>query len=165
VLVGVAAAIKLTPLIFVPHLLLTGRRADAGRALGTFAGLNALGAVALPGDTVQFWAVALIDGNDATANSWIGNQSLNGIVQRLAGHGSRTLVAVGVLSAACLVASALVVRRLHRRDQRLGALLVTAFCGLLVCPVSWTHHWVWVVALVASCCRGRSEAAAGPGWR
>ncbi|HEV2783132.1 MAG TPA: glycosyltransferase 87 family protein [Actinophytocola sp.] len=149
VLVGLAAAIKLIPLIFVPHLLLTGRRADALRAVGTFVGLNTFAGLVLPADTVQFWTVALIDGNDAITNSWIGNQSLNGIVQRFAGHGAGTLVTVAVLSALCLAAAAVVVHRLHRRGEHLGALLVTAFCGLLVCPVSWTHHWVWMVPLVA----------------
>jgi alpha-1,2-mannosyltransferase len=148
VLTGVAAAIKLTPLIFVAHFVVTGRRADALRALATFAGLNAVAALALPADTGQFWTVALVDGNDATTNSWIGNQSLNGIVQRVAGAGPATLVVVGVLCVLCLVSSGVLVRLLHARGERLGALLVTAFCGLLICPVSWTHHWVWMVPLV-----------------
>ncbi|HEV8561935.1 MAG TPA: glycosyltransferase 87 family protein [Actinophytocola sp.] len=149
VLVGLASAIKLTPLIFVLHLALTGRRADALRAMGTFVAVNTFAELVLPGDTALFWGTALIDGNDATTNSWIGNQSLNGIVQRLAGEGLATLVAVGVLAAACLAVSGVVVRRLHGRGEHLGALLVTAFCGLLVSPVSWTHHWVWMVPLVA----------------
>ncbi|MFL6140361.1 MAG: glycosyltransferase 87 family protein [Labedaea sp.] len=149
VLIGVAAAIKLTPLIFVLHLAVTGRRADALRALGTFLALNTVAVLVLPSDTVRFWTVALLDGNDAATNSWIGNQSLNGILQRLAGQGPATLALVGVLSLLCLAVSALVVRRLHGRGDQLGALLVTAFCGLLVSPVSWTHHWVWMVPLVA----------------
>jgi alpha-1,2-mannosyltransferase len=149
VLTGLAAAMKLTPLIFVLHLLVTGRRADAYRALGTFVALNTVAGLVLPSDTVRFWSVALIDGNDATTNSWIGNQSLNGIVQRWAGGGPATLVIVGVLCLACLAISGVLVRRLHARGEGLGAMLVTAFCGLLVCPVSWTHHWVWVVPLVA----------------
>ena len=149
VLTGLAAAIKLTPLIFVLHLVVTGRRADAIRALVTFAGLNTFAWLVLPSDTVQFWTVALLDGNDATTNSWIGNQSLNGIVQRLAGQGPATLAIVGVLCVLCLAISGVLVHRLHARGERLGAMLVTAFCGLLVCPVSWTHHWVWVVPLVA----------------
>jgi alpha-1,2-mannosyltransferase len=149
VLVGVAAAIKLTPLIFVLHLLLTGRRADAFRAMGTFVALNVFAGLLLPSDTVRFWSVALLDGNDATTNSWIGNQSLNGIVQRFAGQGSATLLIVGILCLLCLATSGVLVHRLHKRGEHLGALLVTAFCGLLVCPVSWTHHWVWVVPLVA----------------
>lgn len=149
VLTGLAAAIKLTPLIFVLHLIVTGRRADAIRALATFVGLNTFAGLVLPHDTVRFWSVALIDGNDATTNSWIGNQSLNGIVQRFAGQGSATLAVVGVLCLLCLAISGVLVYRLHARGEGLGALLVTAFCGLLVCPVSWTHHWVWVVPLVA----------------
>jgi alpha-1,2-mannosyltransferase len=56
---------------------------------------------------------------------------------------------VGVLCVLCLGSSGVLVHRLHVRGEQLGALLVTAFCGLLVCPVSWTHHWVWVVPLVA----------------
>jgi alpha-1,2-mannosyltransferase len=44
------------------------------------------------------------------------------------------------------------VRRLHSRGDALGALLVTAFLGLLVSPVSWTHHWVWAVPLIAWLC-------------
>jgi alpha-1,2-mannosyltransferase len=160
-LTGLAAAIKLTPLIFVLHLALTGRRADAFRALGTFLALNAFAELVLPSDTAQFWGVALLDGNDATTNSWIGNQSLNGIVQRFAGEGLLTLVLVGLLSALCLGTSAVLVRRLHRRGEWLGALLVTAFCGLLVSPVSWTHHWVWVVPLVAFLV---PRAVRGAGW-
>jgi alpha-1,2-mannosyltransferase len=70
-------------------------------------------------------------------------------VQRLAGQGTTTLLIVGVLCVLCVAISGMLVHRLHARGERLGALLVTAFCGLLVCPVSWTHHWVWVVPLVA----------------
>ncbi|WP_410672954.1 glycosyltransferase 87 family protein [Amycolatopsis sp. cmx-4-68] len=61
VLIGLAAAIKLVPLIFVGHLLLTGRRADAARALGTFAAATTLGAVLLPGDSVRYWTSALFN--------------------------------------------------------------------------------------------------------
>jgi alpha-1,2-mannosyltransferase len=161
VLTGVAASVKLTPLIFVLHLAVTGRRADAFRALGTFLALNTFAELVLPRDTVRFWTVALVDGNDATTNSWIGNQSLNGIVQRIAGQGSLTLVLVGLLSLLCLASSGLLVRRLHHRAEHLGALLVSAFCGLLVSPVSWTHHWVWVVPLVAFLV---PRALRGAGW-
>ncbi|MGQ0840729.1 glycosyltransferase 87 family protein [Actinokineospora sp.] len=149
VLIGVAAAIKLTPLIFVAHLVLTRRWADARRALGTFAGLHLLAAAVLPGDTVRFWTEALIDGNDATTNSWIGNQSLNGLVQRVTAEGATAFALFAVLAVACLAFAAPAVRALDARGDHLGAVLVTAVAGLLVCPVSWTHHWVWVVPLAA----------------
>ncbi|RZS40841.1 alpha-1,2-mannosyltransferase [Herbihabitans rhizosphaerae] len=146
VLIGVASAIKLTPLIFVLHLLVTGRRADAARALATFAGLNLLAAVLLPGDTAAFWSGTLLGGNKATSNGWVGNQSINGLLQR-SGLGSATMALYVLLAVVCLVVAAVVVRRLHDREP-MGALLVTALCGLLVSPISWTHHWVWVVPAV-----------------
>ncbi|EWC59714.1 putative conserved integral membrane protein [Actinokineospora spheciospongiae] len=148
VLIGLAAAVKLTPLIFVAHLALTGRWADAGRAAGTFVLLNLAAWALLPGDTGAFWGQALLDGNDATTNSWIGNQSINGLVQRLTGEGHWAMAAWAVAGALCLAVGALVVTRLAKRGDQVGALLVTAFAGLLVSPVSWTHHWVWVVPLV-----------------
>ncbi|SDD31156.1 glycosyltransferase 87 family protein [Actinokineospora iranica] len=146
-LIGLAAAVKLTPLIFVAHLVVTRRWADAGRALGAFAALNLLAAAALPGDTVRFWTEALVDGNDATTNSWFGNQSLNGLLQRATGEGRGAFLLYVVVALFVLAVAALVVHRLDRRGESMGALLVTAFAGLLVSPVSWTHHWVWVVPL------------------
>ncbi|WP_253888676.1 glycosyltransferase 87 family protein [Actinokineospora diospyrosa] len=147
VLIGVAAAVKLTPLIFIAHLALTRRWADATRALAAFALLNLAAAAVLPGDTVRFWTEALVDGNDATTNSWIGNQSLNGILQRLTGEDQAALILFATTALVTLALAAIVVRRLHSDGDDLGALLVTAVAGLMVSPVSWTHHWVWVVPL------------------
>jgi len=50
-LTGVAAAVKLVPLVFVAHLLLTGKRAAAGLALAVFAGLQGLALVIAPQDS------------------------------------------------------------------------------------------------------------------
>ncbi|WP_285611324.1 glycosyltransferase 87 family protein [Actinokineospora globicatena] len=148
VLIGIAAAVKLTPLIFIAHLALTRRWADAARAMATFVVLNLAAAVVLPLDTLWFWTKALIDGNDATTNSWIGNQSLNGIFQRLTGEDRGALFLYATTAVIAVGLAAVVVRRLYRQGDDLGALLVTAVTGLLVSPVSWTHHWVWVVPLV-----------------
>ena len=141
VLIGLAAAIKLIPLIFVAHLLLTGRRADALRALGTFAGATALGAVLLPADSVRYWTSALFNDHFAQMKGWVGNQSWAGFAARTA-PGWPWLAAMAALGVA---ATAFVVRKRHRAGDERGALLVTAGCALVVSPISWTHHWVWVV--------------------
>ncbi len=146
VLIGVAAAVKLTPLIFIPHLLLTGRRADAARATGTFLGLQAFAWLVLPGDSLRFWSSAIMEGNGNRTYE-AANQSINGLVQRLTGEAPSALTVSLILGLACLALMAFLVRRLHDHGQPLAAMLVTAFCGLLVCPVTWTHHWVWVVPL------------------
>ena len=146
VLIGLAAAVKLTPLIFIPHLFLTGRRADGVRAAGAFLGLQGLGWLVLPFDSLAFWTSAITAGNgDRTHEA--ANQSLNGMLQRLAGQIPDALPLGVALTAACLAAAAVLARHLHQLGQPLPALLVTAFCGLLVSPLSWTHHWVWAVPL------------------
>jgi alpha-1,2-mannosyltransferase len=147
-LTGVAAAVKLTPLIFVPYLLLTGRRADAMRAAGTFLALQALMFVLIPHDTVRFWTHAVSDPARTGPTYWAGNQSLNGLLLRLTDLAPWSLKAALVLSALLAIPAAFAVRRLHERGQDLAGLLVVAFFGLLVSPVSWSHHWVWVVPLV-----------------
>lgn len=147
VLVGVAAAVKLTPLVFVPYLFLVGRRADAARALGTFAALNIAGWLIMPGDTIRFWKSQLLGGVGVTTESWYGNQSLNGLIQRLSHHASWAFAAAVIAGLVCVCAALPLARRLHARGEELGALLVMAFAGVLASPISWTHHWVWVAPL------------------
>ncbi|ADJ42809.1 transmembrane protein [Amycolatopsis mediterranei S699] len=148
VLIGVAAAIKLTPLIFVPHLFFTGRWKDGLRALGTFAALEAAMFAVIPVDAVRFWRDSATDPTRVGSVHWIFNQSLNGLVNRASALAPWSLaVAVGV-AAVLAVPSVWLVVRLHRRGEEAAALLVTAFYGLLLSPVSWSHHWVWCVPLL-----------------
>ncbi|WP_206795693.1 glycosyltransferase 87 family protein [Amycolatopsis sp. MtRt-6] len=148
VLIGVAAAIKLTPLIFVPHLFFTGRWKDGLRALGTFAALEAVMFAVIPADAVRFWRDSATDPSRVGSVHWIFNQSLNGLVNRASALAPWSLaVAVGVAAVLAVPAVWLVVR-LHRRGEDAAALLVTAFYGLLLSPVSWSHHWVWCVPLI-----------------
>ena len=148
VLIGVAAAIKLTPLIFVPHLFFTGRWKDGLRALGTFVALEAVMFAVIPVDAARFWRDSATDPSRVGSVHWIFNQSLNGLVNRASELAPWSLaVAVGVAAVLAGPAVWLVVR-LHRRGEDVAALLVTAFYGLLLSPVSWSHHWVWCVPLL-----------------
>ncbi|MEV7046497.1 glycosyltransferase 87 family protein [Amycolatopsis sp. NPDC051061] len=148
VLIGVAAAIKLTPLIFVPHLFFTGRWKDGLRALGTFVALEAVMFAVIPVEAARFWRDSATDPSRVGSVHWIFNQSLNGLVNRATHLAPWSLaVAVGVAAVLAVPAVWLVVR-LHRRGEDAGALLVTAFYGLLLSPVSWSHHWVWCVPLL-----------------
>jgi len=148
VLIGVAAAIKLTPLIFVPHLFFTGRWKDGLRALGTFVALEAVMFAVIPVDAARFWRDSATDPSRVGSVHWIFNQSLNGLVNRASALAPWSLaVAIGVAAVLAVPAVWLVVR-LHRRGEDAAALLVTAFYGLLLSPVSWSHHWVWCVPLL-----------------
>ncbi|WP_084736088.1 glycosyltransferase 87 family protein [Actinophytocola xinjiangensis] len=148
VLVGVAAAVKLTPLIFVPHLWLTGRRADAVRALVTFAVLQAVIFLIIPHDFTRFWTVAVTDPERTGPTFWAGNQSLHALILRLSDLAPWSLGAAIGVGALLAVPAVWLVLRFHRQGRPLEALLVTAFFGLLLSPVSWSHHYVWVIPLL-----------------
>ncbi len=34
------------------------------------------------------------------------------------------------------------------REDRLGAIVIVQLFGLLLSPISWTHHWVWLIPLM-----------------
>ncbi|GLW95376.1 membrane protein [Actinokineospora globicatena] len=144
VLIGVAAAVKLTPLVFVGHLLLRKRWADAARAVVTFVVFQGLVYLLIRHDFSQFWGHAVQDPQRIGPIYWAGNQSLNGLVLRLTDNADWSMVVVAPIALVLAVPCALWVRRM----SPLPALLVTAFFGLLVSPVSWSHHWVWAVPLV-----------------
>jgi alpha-1,2-mannosyltransferase len=165
VLVGVAAAVKLTPLIFIPHLLFTGRKVEALRALVTFAGLQALMFLLVPHDAFRYWTHTVSQQGRIGPMHWAGNQSLNGLINRvseLAPWASPVAIAIGAVLAPPAVWLML---RFHRRGQALAALLVTAFYKLLVSPVSWSHHWVWAVPLIVLLVSQLPQRDSRTAWR
>ena len=151
VLTGVAAGIKLVPLVFVPYLLVTRRFREALATLAGFVITVAAGFAVLPHDSSRWWlhGMFLADGNRTGFMGWAGNQSLRAIITRFAGSVAAGqdpwIVAAVVAFAAGLAAACL----LDRAGYPLPALLVTALTGLLISPVSWDHHWVWVAPAVA----------------
>ena len=85
---GLAAGIKLTPLIFVAYLALTGRLRAAAVAAGTFAVTVAAGFGGLPGPSRTFWLGGVFyDQNRIGDPANPSDQSLSGAVARLAGTG------------------------------------------------------------------------------
>jgi alpha-1,2-mannosyltransferase len=151
--IGLAAGVKLTPLVFVPYLWLSGRRRAAIVAMSAFVGTIVLGFGVLPADSASYWS-----GRFLRAGDWpnrLVNQSLNGAVRRLAPPSGSSLL----WASCCLAVAALglvVAVAASRVGQELLGVTVIAVTGLLISPVSWTHHWVWVVPVLA--------LVAVPGW-
>jgi alpha-1,2-mannosyltransferase len=144
--VGIAAGIKLVPLIFIAYLLLTRRFREACVAAGTFVATVLVGVIVLPADSRAWWLNGLfLKSSREGFTGWEGNQSLQGLITRLSGSiaagqpvwmGVALVVLIGGL--ACAVA-------LQRAGHELLGLLTCALTGLLVSPISWDHHWVWIV--------------------
>jgi len=144
--VGIAAGIKLVPLIFIPYLILTRKYRQAAVATGTFAATVALGFADLPKDSVQWWFGGLFaQGSRTGFVGWEGNQSLEGMITRFAGSvaGSKPAwLAAAAVTLAIGLACAVI---LDRAGHPVVAVLTCALVATLISPISWDHHWVWIV--------------------
>jgi alpha-1,2-mannosyltransferase len=107
--------------------------------------------VAVIGEQARYYFTDLL--GDASRVGPIGtsfNQSWRGGISRIlgqdAGYGPLVLAAIAVT----VVLASLAWRALDCAGDRdrLGSLLVVQIVGLLISPISWTHHWIWVVPLV-----------------
>jgi hypothetical protein len=135
----------------VPYLLITRRFREAVATAAGFVVTVAVGFAALPHDSSQWWlhGMFLADGNRTGFMGWAGNQSLRAIITRFAGSvaaGQDPWIVAAVIALALGMTAAYL---LDRGGYPVPALLVTALTGLLVSPVSWDHHWVWIALAVA----------------
>ncbi|MER7458780.1 glycosyltransferase 87 family protein [Micromonospora sp. NPDC126480] len=145
VLVGVAAAVKLTPLLFVVHFLAARRYRDAGRAVAAFLACTALGAAVLPGASWTYWAGAVHDTSRIGNLASLGNQSVHGMLLRV-GLEPAALPAVWLALVAAICAVALWRARQLVEEGRPGHAAVLVGCATVAAsPVSWTHHQIWPV--------------------
>lgn len=151
VLVGLAAAIKLTPLIFVGYLLVTRRFRAATTAAATFAGTVLAGWVLLPAESARYWFHLVAEPDRVGGVGFSGNQSLLGALTRLS-DGAAAARPVWAVAAVLAGAGGLAVAAaLSAGGRERAGIAVCGLTGLLVSPISWTHHWVWIVpALIAA---------------
>ncbi|HTU37997.1 MAG TPA: glycosyltransferase 87 family protein [Acidimicrobiales bacterium] len=144
---GLAAAVKLTPLLFVPFLLLTRRFRAAATCVATFAACELVTYLASPASSTSYWTKALFDPGRAGDLSIVDNQNLSATLDRL-NHG---IIPDAVLMPLLLVAAAgglWLAAVAHRRSSPLLGVLICAATGLLISPISWAHHMVWVVPAI-----------------
>ncbi|SQD98636.1 MULTISPECIES: glycosyltransferase 87 family protein [unclassified Parafrankia] len=145
VLIGIAAGIKLTPLIFVPHLLLTGRHRAALTAVATFGVTIGVGFAASPGSSATYWSETFLDPGHVGGVPFAGNQSLLGVLARLMSGADNARPLYLPLAAVVAAVGLATAARLFRSGARLPGDVTCALTGLLVSPISWSHHWVWAV--------------------
>ncbi|MGC0365337.1 alpha-1,2-mannosyltransferase [Rhodococcus sp. 27YEA15] len=146
-LIGVAAAIKLTPALFVVYFVATRQwRLAAWSSVGAL-GATVVAAVVAPGISRTFWTDVVwglsgrVDlSGEAFASS--GNGSLQGT---LAALGDWTRPIALPLAVVCAVAAVWVAREVFRSGRAVDAALVIGASAPIVSPISWIHHWVYLV--------------------
>ncbi len=141
ILVGLAAAIKVTPIIFIPYLLLT-RQGRAGlRATATFCAAALLAAAFNFSTSWAYWTHYIHDPQRAGMLSWIGNQGVLGApLERMIGHTVSTPVTFAIVLTVAAVGVAVAAAAYRRSSPLLGILVVAATeslasLGVVVAPL------------------------------
>ncbi len=148
-LIGIAAAVKLTPAVFGLFFVASRQWRPAVVIVGTFIGAHALAWAVAPRESRDYWFGALPDSGRIGNQAYSGNQSLRAVVERAdLGSATTMLWLAGVL--VVLGLAALATARARAAGDDVSALLAVALAGLLCSPVSWSHHWVWVVPAIVA---------------
>ena len=173
VLSGLAAAIKLTPAVAILVLLARREWRAAATMAGSAVGLTLLAALAAPAESWEFFTSAMWDPGRAGFADYSGNQNLKGAIARGLPEAAWNLT-WAVCSLLAVVAAWFLCRRLDRlrgADRAAGGtgqddglvlslqISVVMVLGLLISPISWSHHWVWCLPVLMS------VAAAAWRWR
>ena len=166
IIVGLAGAIKLTPMLFVVYLWFSGSRRAATTAMATFTACVVLGFVVDPDGSTHYWAGGLLETTRLSNVTDTDNQSLRAVLDRAQlPEPWLTLAWAAVALSIGAALMGLAVAESRRGDQASGVVL-TGLLTALLSPVAWTHHFVWTVGLVVILLssRGRRVVAALGLW-
>jgi alpha-1,2-mannosyltransferase len=158
--VGIAAGIKLTPLLFLVYLAVTRQWRACLHGVGGFLTTVVIGFVVVPHDSWTYWTGRFIDADNVGGVDAPANQSINGFFAQMFRFLDVTrylnvdngafeppiwlwlAFAVPALAVGLWAASIA-----HRRHQELLAVVLAAMTASAISPFSWGHHWVWFVPL------------------
>lgn len=165
-LTGLAAGIKLTPLALgLLFLVRRDFRSLFWMAVG-FAGSVGLGFVLLPGESRTFWFEVLENTSRIGGPGFVDNLSVKGMLLHLGLGLDSVNVPWLLLSLVVVALGAVGIKWASDRKANLAAVSIAALVMLLVSPVSWSHHWVWMaVALTALAFSLWDETGLGAGAR
>ena len=118
-----------------------------------FIGTVLLALLVAPSDAAEYWLHDVFSAGRVGDQTFANNQSvLAALLRILKGTSSAPYVrAIWLVLAVAFLSAALAVGRAwwRRGEPRVG-LAATALGGLLASPVSWTHHWVWCLPMIAA---------------
>lgn len=161
-LVGAAAGVKLTPAVSGLYFAGARRWAAVLCSAAVFFATVGLSALLIPAETRRYFTQLIGDADRIGPIGTATNQSWRGGISRILGHdaGYGPIVLAAIVATAVL--AGLAWRAVDGRADPLAGILVVALFSLLLSPISWTHHWVWVLPLILwlrhGSCRDRPGA-------
>jgi alpha-1,2-mannosyltransferase len=122
--------------------------------VAAFIGATSLSIILAPRDSKAYWTETVFDPTRIGDLGYAANQSLRGGLHRLGGLPGLAMSVKTeehlwfALSMAVIAVAYFGARRAVRRGDAVCALAVVAACQLLISPVSWSHHWVWIAPML-----------------
>lgn len=148
-LTGIAAGIKLTPLVFGLYFLVRGEWKQLFTMAGGFFGTIGAGFLLLPSESRTYWLQMLRDTGRIGGEGYVDNLSVRGAILHVMGPDFPSTVPWLIISLLLVVGTAYVIRSGRRRGDRFTPIAMTALLMLLISPISWSHHWVWIAVVLA----------------
>lgn len=153
VLIGLAAAIKITPLAMLLYFLVKKDFRGIINAVISLLAFTAIGAVLAWENTKEFFSSTLLnlsaEGDSGVDTTFQSNSSIQAMLYRWwtskadAEASSLPTILWIVLSLIAVAAVAYLMHQLFSRGLHVEAVMVNAMLMLLISPISWSHHWVW----------------------
>ena len=145
---GVAAGIKLTPLVFGLYFLMRKDWRGLLNMAAGFASTVLLGWLLRPAESLQFWLQILPDTSRIGGAGYVDNLSIKGALLHFGVPEAGVTVPWLALSLLVVGLGAAVIKTASDQGARVVAISATALTMLLISPVSWSHHWVWMAAVL-----------------
>ncbi len=147
-LVGLAIAVKLTPAVFLLYFALRRDGRAVLTAVVTFAVATLVGALLAWRDSLEYWTSTVYETDRIGPSGVNTNQNITGMLARLNLTPSLKVSLWALASLLVLGLTLWAVQRVLRAGEPMLALVCVALFGLVVSPVSWSHHWVWALPTV-----------------
>lgn len=163
VLLGIAAAVKLTPLIFIPFLMLTRQFRAACTATGAFGICTLAALLGAPYSSLRYWSTEIFDDRRSGNLLYVSDQNLHSAIQRILGAPPSALL-VDVLTVVAACGGLAVAVWAYRSSSPMLGIVLCAATGLIISPVSWIHHYVWVVPVLAWLALAADRPGGGHWW-
>ncbi|MFD7654239.1 glycosyltransferase 87 family protein [Actinosynnema sp. NPDC059797] len=146
--IGLTAGVKLVPAISGLYFLATRRFAAAAWSVVAFAVSVGLSFLVDAEQARRYWFELLGAADRVGPIATAHNQSLRGALSRTLGHDVGMTWPWVLAAVVSVVLAGFALRSAVRARDALLGVLVVQFLGLLLSPISWDHHWVWVGPLL-----------------
>lgn len=140
-LVGLAAAVKLTPLIFIPWLWVSGRRRAALTATSAFGLLTLASMILWPSQAPHF--LSSIAGQDIS-------YSPSNVSVWASAHRFGAPAWLGLVLTALVLTVVLTVAARAQSSAPVSSFLVVGCASAAAAPIGWEHGWIWLPLLVVA---------------